>query len=74
MNKLTIPLYRGKSQKGKNSPRLKYLTPFCHTQGNFLVEKNFAVWSVDRVMGDLNTGETYQLDITFIKKNFYNNL
>jgi len=41
---------------------------------NFLVEKNFAVWSVDRVMGDLNTGETYQLDITFIKKNFYNNL
>jgi len=36
---------------------------------NFLKKKNFVVWAVDRVMGDKITGETYQLDITFVKKN-----
>jgi hypothetical protein len=35
---------------------------------NFLKEKNFIVWSIDRVMGDTNTGEIFQLDITFVKK------
>ena len=37
---------------------------------NFLKERNFIVWSVDRVMGDISTGETYQLDITFINKSY----
>jgi FkbM family methyltransferase len=37
---------------------------------NFLKERNFIVWSVDRVMGDMSTGETYQLDITFVNKGY----
>lgn len=37
---------------------------------NFLKERNFVIWSVDRVMGDANTGETYQLDIIFVKDNY----
>ena len=37
---------------------------------NFLKERNFIVWSVDRVMGDIRTGESYQLDITFAKESY----
>jgi FkbM family methyltransferase len=37
---------------------------------NFLKERNFVIWSVDRVMGDVKTGETYQLDIIFVKDNY----
>jgi FkbM family methyltransferase len=33
----------------------------------FLKKKNFKIWSLDRVMGDKNTGQTYQLDIFFVK-------
>jgi FkbM family methyltransferase len=41
---------------------------------NFLKKRNFIVWSVDRVMGNIDTGETYQLDVTFAKKNeIFNN-
>jgi FkbM family methyltransferase len=36
---------------------------------NFLEKKGFVVWAVDRVMGDSNTGETFQLDITFVRAN-----
>jgi len=34
---------------------------------NFLSKKNFKIWSVDRVMGNKKTGQTYQLDIFFYK-------
>jgi FkbM family methyltransferase len=37
---------------------------------NFLKERNFIVWSVDRVMGDISTGETYQLDVTFVNQSY----
>ncbi len=37
---------------------------------NFLKERNFIVWSVDRVMGDVSTGESYQLDITFVNESY----
>jgi FkbM family methyltransferase len=37
---------------------------------NFLKERNFIVWSVDRVMGDISTGESYQLDITFVNESY----
>ena len=37
---------------------------------NFLKERDFVIWSVDRVMGDVNTGETYKLDIIFVKDNY----
>ena len=33
----------------------------------FLKKKNFKIWSLDRVMGDKSTGQTYQLDIFFVK-------
>jgi hypothetical protein len=34
---------------------------------DFLSKKNFKIWSVDRVMGNKKTGQTYQLDIFFYK-------
>jgi FkbM family methyltransferase len=34
---------------------------------DFLSKKNFKIWSVDRVMGNKKTGQTYQLDIFFCK-------
>jgi len=37
---------------------------------NFLKERNFIVWSIDRVMGDISTGESYQLDITFVNESY----
>jgi hypothetical protein len=36
---------------------------------SFLKKRNFKIWSVDRIMGNHITGQTYQLDIFFIKNN-----
>ena len=34
---------------------------------NFVEKENFKVWSVDRLMGNRKTGQTFQVDILFSK-------
>ena len=36
---------------------------------NYLKKINFEVWSVDQLLKNNKTGQTYQLDIFFYKKN-----